>query len=110
MFRNLRKSPEILGKCCDGFVNPGDEKTKLSDFELEKACQGSQIRQIWRILRQNCSDDSAEFTERVTSTPEIFCNKQGATLTPEIFGKKHSFVLIFFTTNTIYVNCKHCKP
>ena len=30
-------------------------------------------------------------------------NKQGATLTPEIFGNKHSFVLTFFTTNTIYV-------
>ena len=38
--------------------------------------QGSQIRQIWRILRQNCSDDSTEVTEGVTSTPEIFGNKQ----------------------------------
>ena len=47
--------------------------------------QGSQIRQIWRILRQNCSDDSTEVTEGVTSTPEIFGNKQGATSTPEIF-------------------------
>ena len=65
--------------------------------------QGSQIRQIWRILRQNCSDDSTEVTEGVTSTPKIFSNKQGATLTPEIFGNKHSFVLTFFTTNTIYV-------
>ena len=55
--------------------------------------QGSQIRQIWRILRQNCSDDSTEVTEGVTSTQEIF-------------GNKHSFVLTFFTTNTIYVNCK----
>ena len=72
--------------------------------------QGSQIRQIWRILRQNCSDDSAEVTEGVTSTPEIFGNKQGATSTPEIFGNKHSFVLTFFATNTIYVNCKRCKP
>ena len=42
------------------------------------------------ILRQNCSDDSTEVTEGVTSTPEIF-------------GNKHSFVLTFFTTNTIYV-------
>ena len=40
---------------------------------------GSQIRQIWPILRQNCSDDSTEVTEGVTSTPEIFGNKQGAT-------------------------------
>ena len=59
--------------------------------------QGSQMRQIWRILRQNCSDDDDdEVTEGVTSTPEIFGNKQGATLTPEIFGNKHSFVLTFF--------------
>ena len=55
--------------------------------------QGSQIRQIWRILRQNCSDDSTEVTEGVTSTPEIFGNKQGTTSTPEIFGNKHSFIL-----------------
>ena len=59
--------------------------------------QGSQICQIWRILHQNCSDDSTEVTEGVTSTPEIF-------------GNKHSFVLTFFATNTIYVKCKHCKP
>ena len=57
--------------------------------------QGSQIGQIWRILRPNCSDDSTEVTEGVTSTPEIFCNK-------------NSFVLTFFATNTIYVNCKRC--
>ena len=72
--------------------------------------QGSQIRQIWCILRQNCSDDSTEVTEGVTLTPEIFGNKQGATLTPEIFGYEHSFVLTFFATNTIYINCKRCKP
>ena len=71
---------------------------------------GSQIRQILRILRQNCSDDSTAVTEAVTSTPEIFGNKQGATSTPEIFVKKHSFVLTFFAANTIYVNCKRCKP
>ena len=50
--------------------------------------QGSQIRQIWRNLRQNCSDDSTEVTEGVTSTPEIFGNKQGGTSTPE--GKLRS--------------------
>ena len=61
-------------------------------------------------LRQNCSDDSTEVTEGVTSTPEIFGNKQGATSTPEICGNKHSFVLTFFTSNTIHVNCKRCKP
>ena len=72
--------------------------------------QGSQICQIWRNLRQNCSDDSTEVTEGVTSTSEIFGNKQGATLTPEIVGNKHGFVLTFFATNTIYVNCERCKP
>ena len=34
--------------------------------------QGSQIRQIWRILRQTFSADSTEVTEGVTLTPEIF--------------------------------------
>ena len=58
--------------------------------------QGPQICQIWCILHQNCSDDSTEVTEGVTSTPEIF-------------GNKHSFVLTFVATNTIYVNCKRCK-
>ena len=46
----------------------------------------------------------------ITSTSEMFGNKQGATSTPEIFGKKHSFVLTFFATNTIYLNCKRCRP
>ena len=72
--------------------------------------QGLQIRQIWCILQQACSDDSTKVTEGVTSTPEIFGNKQGATLTPEIFGNKHTFVLTFYATNTIYVDCKRCKP
>ena len=72
--------------------------------------QGSQIRQIWRIFRQNCSDDSTEVTEGVTLTSEIFGNKQGATSTPGIFGNKHSFVPTFFATNAIYINFKCCKP
>ena len=83
--------------------------TKLTVINY-KHSQGSQIRQIWHILRQNCSDDSNEVMEGVTFTPEIFSNKQGATSTPEIFSNKHSFVLTFFATNTIYVNCKRCKP
>ena len=62
----------------------------LFALRVRKYCQ------IWRILRQNCSDDSTEVTEGVTSTPEIFVNK-------------HSFVLTFFATSTIYVNCKMCK-
>ena len=57
--------------------------------------QGSQIRQIWRILRQNFSDDSAEFTEGVTLTPEIFGNKQVATLTPEILVRSTVLSLSF---------------
>ena len=32
-----------------------------------KSYYGSQICQIWRVLRQNCSDDSTEVTEGVTS-------------------------------------------
>ena len=72
--------------------------------------QGSQLRQIWCILQQTCSDDSTKVTEGVTSTPEIFGNKQGATLTPEIFSNKHTFVVTFYATNTIYVDCKRCKP
>ena len=57
--------------------------------------QGSQIRQIWRILRQNFSDDSAEFTEGVTLTPEIFGNKQVATLTPEILVRSTVLSYLF---------------
>ena len=68
------------------------------------------ILQLCILHQNNCSDDSTEVTEGVTSTPEIFGNKQGATSTPEIFGNKHSFVLTFFATNTIYINCKRCKP
>ena len=85
---------------------PGQSSLRIILYQfLKREVQGSQIRQIWRILRQNCSDDSTEVTEGVTSTPKIFGNKQGATSTPEIFGNKHGFVLTFFATNTIYVNC-----
>ena len=55
------------------------------------------ILQLCILHQNNCSDDSTEITEGVTSTPEIF-------------GNKHSFVLTFFATNTIYINCKRCKP
>ena len=72
-------------------------QSKLLYETLSSQIQGSQIRQIWHILRQNCSNDSTGVTE-------------GVTLTPEIFGNKHSFVLTFFATNTIYINCKCCKP
>ena len=66
------------------------DRDGITDDETGEIRQGSQIH-------QNCSDDSTEVTEGVTSTPEIF-------------GNKHSFVLTFFATNTIYVNCKRCKP
>ena len=63
----------------------GMQPQGLDQFRFLGNCpptRGSQIRQIWCILHQNCSDDSAEVTE-------------GAISTPEIFGKKHSFVLTF---------------
>ena len=41
-------------------------------YDLVGAIQGAQICQIWCILRQNRSDDSAEVMEGVTSTPKIF--------------------------------------
>ena len=72
-------------------------QSKLLYETLSSQIQGSQIRQIWHILRQNCSNDSTGVKEGVTSTPEIF-------------GNKHSFVLTIFATNTIYINCKRCKP
>ena len=50
--------------------------------------QGLQIRQIWRILLQNCSDDSTEVTEGVTSTPEIFGNKHSFVLTVQLRDKR----------------------
>ena len=82
------------------------ERTRLLSYllyDLVGAIQGSQICQIWRILRQNCSDDSTEVTEGVTSTPKIFSNKQGATSTPKIFSLPFSqqiqFMLIVNTVN-----------
>ena len=39
---------------------------------LTSFTQGSQIRKICFILRQNCSVYSTEVTEGVTSTPENF--------------------------------------
>ena len=107
----------ILDKTSGKFRSPSP-KSKLAgkwrvcllgrfflDCVADSSCcyQGSQIR-------QNCSDDSTEVTEGVTLSPKIFGNKQGATSTREIFGNKHSFILTFFATNTIYVNCKCCKP
>ena len=64
-------------------LEPIFKKISFQHSSLKSSSQGSQIRQIWRILCQNCSDDSTEVTEGVTSTPEIF-------------GNKHSFVVTFF--------------
>ena len=91
-------------------TRPAGTHSQAYPYSIEVKIQGSQICQIWRILCQNCSDDSTEVTEGDTSTPEIFSNKQGATLTPEICVNKNSFVPTFLTTDTIYVNCKRCKP
>ena len=66
------------------------DRDSITDDETGEIRQGSQIH-------QNCSDDSTEVMEGVTSTPEIFSDK-------------HSFVLTFFTTNIIYVYCKRCRP
>ena len=65
--------------CCYRHFALSLGKALFSKFNLlNMDTQGSQIRQIWRILHQNCSDDSIEVMEGVTSTPEIFGNKQGA--------------------------------
>ena len=40
-------------------------KHKKSKLRFSSFVQGSQIRQIWRILLQNCSDDSTEVAEGV---------------------------------------------
>ena len=104
VFVFFRQTSKLLSfKIYLRFVNALFSSCIVSTSPAVKATQGSQVRQIWRILRKNCSDDSTEVMEGVTSTPEIFGNKQGATSTPEIFGNKHSFVLTFFTTNAIYV-------
>ena len=73
----------------------------MSAVQIDRICfeKGRErtILQLCILHQNNCSDDSTEVTEGVTSTPEIF-------------GNKHSFVLTFFATNTIYINCKRCKP
>ena len=65
--------------CCYRHFTLPLGKTIFSKFNLlNMDTQGSQIRQIWCILRQNCSDDSIEVMEGVTLTSEILGNKQGA--------------------------------
>ena len=110
------RSHTVLRSFMSNSVSPWFQSCNNKPPVKKKLClpcslyQGSQIRQIWHILRQNCPDDSTEVTEGVTLTQKIFVNKRGATSTPEIFGNKNSFVLTFFVTNTICVNCKRCKP
>ena len=50
----------ILLKVVEGLYKHKKSKLRFSSF-----VQGSQIRQIWRILLQNCSDDSTEVAEGV---------------------------------------------
>ena len=54
--------------------------------------------QFWRILCQNCSDDSTEVTEGVTSTPEIFANKHSCDLSLP-FLQQIQFMLIVDVVN-----------
>ena len=63
-------------------------KHKKSKLRFSSFVQGSQIRQIWRILLQNCSDDSTEVMEGVTSTTEIFGNKHSFVLTVQLRDKR----------------------
>ena len=74
--------------------------------------QGSQIRKIWRLLHQNCSDDSTEVMEGVTSTREIFGNKQGAISTPKFLVTNIVLSLPFLQQIqfTLIIICKRCKP
>ena len=55
-----------------------------------KLISGSQIRQIWRISCQNCSDDSTEVMEGVTLTPEIFEIKEWYRTAKQEGGKLRS--------------------
>ena len=48
-------------------------------------------------IRQNCSDDSSEVTEGVTSTPEIFGKKQFILSLP--FSQQIQFTLIVNVAN-----------
>ena len=72
----IRKSLYLTQEDLAGEVRQGIQMNKM--WKTYYVFQGSQIRQIWRILRQNCSDDSTEVTEGVTSTqfcPYLFHNK-----------------------------------
>ena len=64
---------------------------------------------FWK-KRQNCSDDSTEVREGVTSTPEIFDNNREPLLLQKFSVTNTVLSLPFSQPNTIYVNCKHCKP
>ena len=65
---------------------------------INNNAQGSQIHQIWRILCQNCSDDSTEVTEGVTSTPEMFANKHSFDFSL-LFLQQIQFTLIVDVVN-----------
>ena len=56
------------------------------------------LHQIWRILCQNCSDDSTEVTEGVTSTPEMFANKHSFDFSL-LFLQQIQFTLIVDVVN-----------
>ena len=54
------------------------------------------IRQIWRILRQNCSDDSTEVTEGVTLTLKFLVTSTVLSLP---FSQQIQFTLIVNVVN-----------
>ena len=59
------------------------DRDSITDDETGEIRQGSQIH-------QNCSDDSTEVTEGVTSTPEIFDNQ----FCPYLFHNKYNLRLL----------------
>ena len=50
------------------------------------------------------------FYAKIVQMIPLWLRRETLRLQTEIFGNKHSFVLTFFPTNIIYVNCKRCKP
>ena len=79
---------------------------KRASGHFPRVCKYTKFRVFYTKIVQM----TPEVMEGVILTPEIFGSKQGATSTPEIYRNKHSFVLTFFATNTIYINCKRCEP
>ena len=73
------------------------------------------LRYLKTLLRLEMLKKNTDFTwprvrteyAKIVQMTEV---TEGVTSTPEIFGNKHSFVLTFFATNTIYDTSERCKP